>query len=131
MTGILLMNVCSVHITVSSLFALTAVVYRFYLGVPEGQPGQLHLYVVSSAVPRVGTPLTTPQCLTCAGSGLASSTHYEGAATASSSVRESYDWEEVAEAATTTEEPERKRRKRKGWLSTYTYSYVKKVLVLI
>lgn len=70
-------------------------------------------------MPRVGTPLTTPQCLTCTGSGPAQAAHYEGAATASSSVRESYDWDELAEAVTTTEEPEPKRRKRKGWCQIF------------
>jgi hypothetical protein len=38
---------------------------RYYLGIPEGRPGQLHLYRTSSSPPQVGVPLNAPQCLTC------------------------------------------------------------------
>ncbi|XP_054275243.1 inactive dipeptidyl peptidase 10-like [Macrosteles quadrilineatus] len=85
----------------------------YYLGVPQNKPGQLHLYAVSSAVPRSGTPLTVPQCLTCGAPVPALTTHYEGAATLGSGTRDTYDWEDQPEPATTTEEPERKRRKKK------------------
>lgn len=88
--------------------------YSYYLGVPQGFPGQLQLYVVSSAVPRVGSPLVTPQCLTCGKTTLPSiPSHYEGAATPSATVKDTYDWDEQVEM-TTTEEPEPKKRRRKG-----------------
>ncbi|GFG28703.1 hypothetical protein Cfor_02278, partial [Coptotermes formosanus] len=38
---------------------------KYYLGIPEGRPGQLHLYRTSAASPKVGVPLSAPQCLTC------------------------------------------------------------------
>lgn len=88
--------------------------FRYYLGVPQGFPGQLHLYVVSSAVPRVGSPLLTPQCLTCGKTTTFSApSHYEGAATPSATVKDTYDWDEQIEV-TTTEEPEPKKKRRKG-----------------
>lgn len=91
--------------------------FRFYLGVPEERPGQLHLYVVSSAVPRAGAPLITPQCLSCSGVvPVILPSHYENAATDSSGTRETYDWDEQPETQTTTEEPQPKRRKKKGQL---------------
>ncbi|XP_049834013.1 dipeptidyl aminopeptidase-like protein 6 isoform X2 [Schistocerca gregaria] len=37
----------------------------YYLGVPEGRPGQLHLYRITSEVPAVGEPMGLPTCLTC------------------------------------------------------------------
>jgi len=38
---------------------------RYYLGIPEGRPGQLHLYRTSSVTPRLGEQLSVPHCLTC------------------------------------------------------------------
>lgn len=38
---------------------------RYYLGIPEGKPGQQHLYRVSSEAPRPGTPQKLPYCVTC------------------------------------------------------------------
>lgn len=35
------------------------------MGIPEGKPGQLHLYRVSADPSRNGAPLKLPQCLTC------------------------------------------------------------------
>lgn len=90
---------------------------RFYLGVPEGRPGQLHMYVVSSTVPRVGTALVPPQCLTCTPAPTLPEPgphHYEGAATATASAHDSDDWDDQPEPETTTEEPERKKKKKKG-----------------
>ncbi|XP_046973505.1 inactive dipeptidyl peptidase 10 isoform X1 [Vanessa cardui] len=37
----------------------------YYLGIPEGKPGQQHLYRVSSEAPRPGTPQKLPYCVTC------------------------------------------------------------------
>ncbi|KAJ9579403.1 hypothetical protein L9F63_024489, partial [Diploptera punctata] len=37
----------------------------YYLGIPEGRPGQLHLFRTTTLTPRVGVPLSAPQCLTC------------------------------------------------------------------
>lgn len=39
--------------------------FRYFLGIPEGKPGQLHLYRVSADPSRNGAPLKLPQCLTC------------------------------------------------------------------
>ncbi|XP_022916114.1 inactive dipeptidyl peptidase 10 isoform X2 [Onthophagus taurus] len=37
----------------------------YFLGIPEGKPGQQHLYRVASMPPRHGAPLQQPICLTC------------------------------------------------------------------
>ncbi|XP_072379446.1 inactive dipeptidyl peptidase 10 isoform X2 [Diabrotica undecimpunctata] len=37
----------------------------YYLGIPEGKPGQLHLYRVASVPPRTGASLPPPICITC------------------------------------------------------------------
>uniref|UniRef100_A0AAR5PBW8 Venom dipeptidyl peptidase 4 n=2 Tax=Dendroctonus ponderosae TaxID=77166 RepID=A0AAR5PBW8_DENPD len=37
----------------------------YFLGVPEGKPGELHLYRVSSVPPRTGATLPPPVCITC------------------------------------------------------------------
>ena len=52
--------------------------------------------------------------LTCAKTTAPSiPSHYEGAATPSATVKDTYDWDEQVEM-TTTEEPEPKKRRRKG-----------------
>ncbi|XP_018575079.1 venom dipeptidyl peptidase 4-like, partial [Anoplophora glabripennis] len=37
----------------------------YFLGIPEGKPGQQHLYRVTSVPPRTGATLPPPICLTC------------------------------------------------------------------
>nr|CAD7408676.1 unnamed protein product [Timema cristinae] len=37
----------------------------YFLGIPEGRPGQLHLYRTTSVTPRIGVALGTPHCITC------------------------------------------------------------------
>ncbi|CAH1164731.1 unnamed protein product [Phaedon cochleariae] len=37
----------------------------YFLGIPEGKPGQLHLFRVTSVPPRTGASLPPPVCLTC------------------------------------------------------------------
>lgn len=37
----------------------------YFLGVPEGKPGELQLYRVSSVPPRTGATLPPPVCITC------------------------------------------------------------------
>ncbi|KOB68807.1 Dipeptidyl-peptidase [Operophtera brumata] len=37
----------------------------YYLGIPEGKPGQQHLFRVSSEAPRPGSPQKLPYCVTC------------------------------------------------------------------
>lgn len=37
----------------------------YFLGIPEGKPGQQHLYRVASVPPRSGASLQPPVCLTC------------------------------------------------------------------
>lgn len=39
---------------------------RYFLGIPEGRPGQQHLYRVASVPPRTEATLHPPICLTCA-----------------------------------------------------------------
>ncbi|EFN79886.1 putative dipeptidyl aminopeptidase C2E11.08 isoform X2 [Harpegnathos saltator] len=37
----------------------------YFIGIPSMRPGQRHLYRVSSTLPRMGSPLHPPVCLTC------------------------------------------------------------------
>ncbi|KAI4468726.1 protease family s9bc dipeptidyl-peptidase iv-related [Holotrichia oblita] len=37
----------------------------YFLGIPEGKPGQQHLYRMTSVPPRAGAALQPPICLTC------------------------------------------------------------------
>ncbi|CAH0551631.1 unnamed protein product [Brassicogethes aeneus] len=37
----------------------------YFLGIPEGHPGQQHLYRVTSVPPRTGATLPPPVCITC------------------------------------------------------------------
>lgn len=39
--------------------------FRYFLGIPEGKPGELQLYRAASMPPRVGAVLQAPTCLTC------------------------------------------------------------------
>lgn len=39
--------------------------FSYFLGIPEGKPGQQHLYRVTSIPPRTGASLQPPVCLTC------------------------------------------------------------------
>jgi hypothetical protein len=56
------------HISFTSADPVSSNCYfscRYYLGIPEARPGQLHLYRTTSVTPRVGVPLSAPHCLTC------------------------------------------------------------------
>lgn len=44
--------------------------FSYYLGTPEHNPGQQHLYRVSAVPPSIGVSLSSPQCLTCSKSDL-------------------------------------------------------------
>ncbi|KAJ1526921.1 hypothetical protein ONE63_008469 [Megalurothrips usitatus] len=92
----------------------------YYLGVPEGRPGQLHLYVVSSAALGQGEAAPLPRCLTCtpeAGeSSAAGSSYYSQAATDTARTEDSGqdDWddgEHSTEPPVTTQQPGRKKEK--------------------
>ncbi|RZF33294.1 hypothetical protein LSTR_LSTR007639 [Laodelphax striatellus] len=80
----------------------------FYLGVPAGLPGQLHLYVVGSAAPQVGASLGTPHCLSCTvqphSPPLASL--YQGAATSSAAQASAADPHDDDDDATATPAPQ-------------------------
>ncbi|XP_039298265.1 dipeptidyl aminopeptidase-like protein 6 [Nilaparvata lugens] len=89
----------------------------FYLGVPKGLPGQLHLYVVGSTAPQVGAALGTPHCLSCAPPAPALPAIYQGAATAtaSASAASAAGWDDDEDATTVstpTEPPPAKRSKK-------------------
>lgn len=95
----------------------------YYLGVPEGRPGQLHLYAVSSRALRQGEAAAPPRCLTCPGPAEAgrgdaasSSGYYSQAATDTARTEDAGqdDWDDVehtTEPAVTTEQPTSKKHK--------------------
>lgn len=47
------------------LLLIQLLLYSYYLGIPEGKPGELHLYRVAAGPARNGAPMKPPQCLTC------------------------------------------------------------------
>ena len=89
----------------------------YYLGVPEGRPGQLHLYCVSSAALAQGEAASPPRCLTCSpDTGRAEGSYYNQAATDNARSEDAHldDWEDAehsTEPPATTAMPTRKDKK--------------------
>ncbi|XP_061380627.1 dipeptidyl aminopeptidase-like protein 6 isoform X2 [Danaus plexippus] len=81
----------------------------YYLGIPEGKPGQQHLYRVSSEAPRPGTPQKLPYCVTC-NSQPSPSINLEFYGNLASSGDSSWDsdWEEIP----TSPSPPKKKKKK-------------------
>lgn len=76
----------------------TDLVQVYYLGVPEGRPGQLHLYCVSSAALGQGEAAPPPRCLTCSpDTGRAEGSYYNQAATDNARSEDAHldDWEDA------------------------------------
>lgn len=73
----------------------------------------MHLYVVSSVPPRIGASLNPPECLSCPPPAPLLPPLYQGAATHSATVRDSYDWDDdsVTTEAPPTDEPKKRRKK--------------------
>ncbi|KAL0812045.1 hypothetical protein ABMA28_009436 [Loxostege sticticalis] len=73
----------------------------YYLGVPEGKPGQQHLYRVSSEPPRPGSPQKLPYCVTCNSQPSPSiNLEYYGSLASSGDSTWDSDWDEELPTAT-------------------------------
>ncbi|KAE8740739.1 hypothetical protein FOCC_FOCC013759 [Frankliniella occidentalis] len=92
----------------------------YYLGVPEGRPGQLHLYVVGSAALGQGEAAPVPRCLTCTPdkgeAGGSTSSYYNQAATDTARTEDAGqdEWDDLehsTEPPVTTQQPTRKKEK--------------------
>ncbi|XP_034241938.1 venom dipeptidyl peptidase 4 [Thrips palmi] len=92
----------------------------YYLGVPEGRPGQMHLYYVRSAALAQGEAAPAPKCLTCSPetprSETGLSSYYSQAATDTARTEDTGqdDWDDVdhsTEPPVTTQQPTRKEKK--------------------
>ncbi|XP_037874079.1 inactive dipeptidyl peptidase 10 isoform X1 [Bombyx mori] len=83
----------------------------YYLGIPEGKPGQQHLYRVSSEAPRPGSPQKLPYCVTCNSQPSPSiSLEYYGNLASSGESNWDNDWDE--ELPTTSPSPTKKKKRR-------------------
>ncbi|XP_041968602.1 inactive dipeptidyl peptidase 10 isoform X2 [Aricia agestis] len=83
----------------------------YYLGIPEGKPGQQHLYRVSSEAPRPGTPQKLPYCVTCNSQPSPSiNLEYYGSLASSGDNTWDADWDE--ELAPTSPTPSKKKKKK-------------------
>ncbi|XP_060807147.1 inactive dipeptidyl peptidase 10 [Amyelois transitella] len=84
----------------------------YYLGIPEGKPGQQHLYRVSSEAPRPGSPQKLPYCVTCNSQPSPSiNLEYYGNLASSGDSTWDADWEELPVAATSPTPAKKKKRK--------------------
>ncbi|XP_048484052.1 inactive dipeptidyl peptidase 10 [Plutella xylostella] len=83
----------------------------YYLGIPEGKPGQRHLYRVSSEAPRPGSPQKLPYCVTCNSQPSPSiNLEYYGNLASSGDSAWDGDWDELP--ATTSATPSKKKKKK-------------------
>ncbi|KAG6460920.1 hypothetical protein O3G_MSEX012305, partial [Manduca sexta] len=83
----------------------------YYLGIPEGKPGQQHLYRVSSEAPRQGSPQKLPYCVTCNSQPSPSiNLEYYGNLASSGDSTWDSDWDE--ELPATSPSPTKKKKKR-------------------
>lgn len=83
----------------------------YYVGIPEGKPGQQHLYRVSSEAPRPGSPQKLPYCVTCNSQPSPSiNLEYYGNLASSGDSTWDSEWDEVAPV--TSPSPQRKRKKK-------------------
>ncbi|XP_045762120.1 dipeptidyl aminopeptidase-like protein 6 isoform X1 [Maniola jurtina] len=83
----------------------------YYLGIPEGKPGQQHLYRVSSEAPRPGTPQKLPYCVTCNSQPSPSiNLEFYGNLASSGDSAWDNDWDE--EMPATSPSPSKKKKKK-------------------
>ncbi|KAF9797740.1 hypothetical protein SFRURICE_017935 [Spodoptera frugiperda] len=84
----------------------------YYLGIPEGKPGQQHLYRVSSEAPRPGSPQKLPYCVTCNSQPSPSINleYYGSLASSGDSTWGDSDWDE--ELPPTSPSPSKKKKKK-------------------
>ncbi|PSN35846.1 hypothetical protein C0J52_15483 [Blattella germanica] len=96
----------------------------YYLGIPEGRPGQLHLFRTSTVTPKVGVPLSSPQCLTCQPeqpNQHSYSAYYAAMASGRSGTpngaesAEEWDEDDDATPAPTQPPPRKKRKQKTRW----------------
>ncbi|XP_048000890.1 dipeptidyl aminopeptidase-like protein 6 [Leguminivora glycinivorella] len=84
----------------------------YYLGIPEGKPGQQHLYMVSSEAPRPGSPQKLPYCVTCNTQPSPSiNLEYYGNLASSGDSWDS-DWDEELPATSPSPNARKKKKKR-------------------
>ncbi|KAG5894537.1 hypothetical protein JTB14_026825 [Gonioctena quinquepunctata] len=83
----------------------------YFLGIPEGKPGQLHLYRVASVPPRTGASLPPPVCITCVKEPTPTSTPFISLDENIYRV-ETTNWDETDDDVVITTPPTRRRRKK-------------------
>lgn len=87
--------------------------FSYFLGIPEGKPGQLHLYRTASVPPRVGAVLQPPQCLTCVKGPVPTPSPYYGLVGSShKSLEWDDEWSDDDSTPPPTAPPKRKRPKK-------------------
>ncbi|KAL1513944.1 hypothetical protein ABEB36_003282 [Hypothenemus hampei] len=83
----------------------------YFLGIPEGKPGQLHVYRVTSVPPRTGATLPPPVCITCVKEPPPTLPPYVSDET--NKLKYKGTWEDDDEDTIITTPPPRKRRRQK------------------
>ncbi|XP_049879871.1 dipeptidyl aminopeptidase-like protein 6 isoform X3 [Pectinophora gossypiella] len=83
----------------------------YYLGIPEGKPGQQHLYRVSAEAPRPGSPQKLPYCVTC-NSQPSPSINLEYYGNLASSGDSTWDGDWMDEEMATSPAPVKKKKKK-------------------
>ncbi|GLV36131.1 Dipeptidyl peptidase 10 [Carabus blaptoides fortunei] len=88
----------------------------YFLGIPEGKPGQQHLYRVTSVPPRVGAVLQPPHCITCVKGPVPTPSPYYGMVSLQKSKHWDDEWTEEDLPPVPTTAPKAKKKLKKGIL---------------
>ncbi|XP_053618067.1 inactive dipeptidyl peptidase 10 isoform X2 [Plodia interpunctella] len=84
----------------------------YYLGIPEGRPGQQHLYRISSEAQRPGSPQKLPYCVTCNSQPSPSvNLEYYGNLASSGDSTWDADWDDLPPSATSSTPTKKKKRR--------------------
>ncbi|KAM3956726.1 LOW QUALITY PROTEIN: dipeptidyl peptidase 10 [Aphomia sociella] len=87
----------------------------YYLGIPEGKPGQQHLYRISSEAPRPGSPQKLPYCVTCNSQPSPSiNLEYYGNLASSGDSTWDSDWDEELPVTSPTTSKKKKKKHPEG-----------------
>lgn len=87
--------------------------FSYFLGIPEGKPGQQHLYRVTSVPPRTGAILPPPVCLTCVPDPVPTTPPYLNLDDNMYIVKTREVWEDDDEDAVMTTPPPRRKKSKK------------------
>lgn len=102
-----------------NLYTHISICFSYFLGIPEGKPGQQHLYRVTSVPPRVGAVLQPPHCITCVKGPVPTPSPYYGMVSLHKSKNWDDEWTEEDIPPPPTAAPKAKKKVKKG---NFTYT---------